>query len=86
MKMKEIIHIWCFMTGFFSFRTMKNKQTNNVLFITGECNAKAGSQEMPGIICKFVLGVENEVGQRLTELCQKNSLVIVNTLFQQHKR
>ena len=26
------------------------------------------------------------VGQRLTEFCQENTLVIANTLFQQHKR
>ena len=32
------------------------------------------------------LGVQNEVGQRLTEFCQENALVIVNTLFQHHKR
>ena len=30
--------------------------------------------------------VHNEAGQRLTELCQENALVIANTLFQQHKR
>ena len=30
--------------------------------------------------------VQNEAGQRLTEFCQENTLVIVNTLFQQHKR
>jgi len=35
---------------------------------------------------KFGLGVENEAGQRLTEFCQENALVIANTLFQQHKR
>ena len=35
---------------------------------------------------KFGLGVENEAGQRLMEFCQKNALVIANTLFQQHKR
>ena len=28
----------------------------------------------------------NETGQRLTEFCQENTLVISNTLFQQHKR
>ena len=28
----------------------------------------------------------NEAGQGLTEFCQENALVIVNTLFQQHKR
>ena len=32
------------------------------------------------------LGVQNESGQRQIEFCQENALVIVNTLFQQHKR
>ena len=32
------------------------------------------------------LGIRNEAGQRLIEFCQENALVIVNTLFQQHKR
>ena len=58
----------------------------DVLFITGDWNAKVGSQEIPGITGKFGLGVQNEAGQRLTEFCQKNMLVIANTLFQQHKR
>ena len=35
---------------------------------------------------KFDLGIQNEAGQRLTEFCQENALVIANTLFQQHKR
>ena len=58
----------------------------DVLFIIGDWNAKVGSQEIPGITGKFGLGVQNEAGQRLTEFCQKNILVIANTLFQQHKR
>ena len=40
---------------------------------------------MPGITGKFGLGVQNEAGQRLKEFSQENALVIVNTLFQQHK-
>ena len=32
------------------------------------------------------LGVQNDTGQRLTEFCQENALVIANTLSQQHKR
>ena len=52
----------------------------------GDWNAKVGSQEIPGVIGKFGLGVQNEAGQRLTEFCQENALVIANTLFQQHKR
>ena len=58
----------------------------DVLFIIGDWNAKVGSQETPGVTGKFGLGVQNEAGQRLIELCQKNTLVITNTLFQQHKR
>ena len=30
--------------------------------------------------------MRNEAGQRLTEFCQENALVIANTLFKQHKR
>ena len=58
----------------------------DVLFIIWEWNAKVGSQETPGVTDKFVLGVQNETGQRLTEFCQENALVIADTLFQQHKR
>ena len=58
----------------------------DVLFIIGDWNAKIGSQEIPGITVKFGLGLQNEAGLRLTELCQENTLVIANTLFQQHKR
>ena len=45
-----------------------------------------GIQEIPGVTVNFGLGVQNEAGQRLTEFCQENALVITNTLFQQHKR
>ena len=58
----------------------------DVLFIIGDLNAKVGRQEIPGVPGKFGLGVQNEAGQRLTELCQKSILVIANTLLQQHKR
>ena len=58
----------------------------DVLFIIGDWNAKVGSQETPGVTGKFGLGVQIETGQRLIEFCQENTLVIANTLFQQHKR
>ena len=57
----------------------------DVLFIIGDWNAKVGSQETPGLTGKFVLGIQNEAGQRLTEFWQENTLVIANTLLQQHK-
>ena len=58
----------------------------DVLFIIGDWNAKVGSQETPGVTGKFDVGKRNEAGQRLIEFCQENSLVIANTLFQEHKR
>ena len=58
----------------------------DVLFIIGDWNAKIGSQETPGVTGKFGIGVHNEAGQRLTEFCQENALVLANTLFQQYKR
>ena len=58
----------------------------DVLFIIGDWNAKVGSQETPGVTGKFGLGIRNEAGKRLAEFCQENTLVIENTLFQQHER
>jgi len=58
----------------------------DVLFIIGDWNAKVGSQETPGVTGKFGFGVLNEARQKLIEICQEKSLVIANTVFQQHKR
>ena len=58
----------------------------DVLFIIEDWNVKVGSQEIHGLTGKFGLLVQNEAGQRLTEFCQENTLVIANALFQQHKR
>ena len=56
--------------------------SKHVHFIIGDWNAKVGSQEIPGVTGKFGLKVQNEAGQRLTEFCQENALVIKYTLFQ----
>ena len=58
----------------------------DVIFIIGDCNAKVRSQETPGVTGKFGLGMQNEAGQRLAECCQKNTLVIANTVVQQPKK
>ena len=58
----------------------------DIFFITGDWNAKVGSQETPGVTGKLGLGVQNEAGLRLIEFCQENALVIANNLFQQHNR
>ena len=65
---------------------LKITPKTDILFIIGELNAKVGRQEIPGVTGKLGLGVQNEAGQKLIEFCQRNALVIANTLFQQHKR
>ena len=39
-----------------------------VFFNIRDWNTKVGSQETPGVTCKFGLGVQNEAGQRLIVL------------------
>ena len=58
----------------------------DVLFLIRDWNAHVGNQETPGVTGKFGLGVQNEAVQRLIEFCKENTLVMANTLFQQHKR
>ena len=62
------------------------KPKKDILSIIGDWNAKVGSQETPGVTGKFGLGVQNVAGQRLIEFYQENTLVMGNTLFQQHER
>ena len=59
------------------------KQTNkkDVLGFIGAWNAKVGREELPGVIGKFDLSVQNEARQRLTEFCQEHALVIANIIF-----
>ena len=45
----------------------------DVLFIIGKWNAKVGSQEIPGIMGKFGLGVQDKAGQRLTVLPREHT-------------
>ena len=47
----------------------------DVLFIIADGNAKVGSHEISGVPSKSGFGVQNEVGQRLTEFFQKNTLL-----------
>ena len=65
---------------------LKLTPIKDVLFVTGDWNAKVRSQETPGVTGKFGSGLWNGAGQRLIVFCKENTLVIANTLFQQHKK
>ena len=66
-------------------RPSRTNTKKDVPPIIEDWNAKVGSQEIPGVTGKLGLQVQNEAGQKLTEFCQENALIIANTLFQQHK-
>ena len=57
----------------------------DIIFIIGDWNAKVGCQETPGVTGKSGFRIQNEAQQRLIEFCQEKTLVIANTIFQQHK-
>ena len=48
---------------------LKITPKKDVLFITGDWNAKVVSPEISGVTGKFGLGLQNEKGQKLTEFC-----------------
>ena len=77
---------WSWMVLWRPKRPSRTNTPKDVLFIIGNWNEKVESQEISGVIGKFGLGVQNQAGQSLTEFGQENTLVIANTLFQQHKR
>ena len=54
--------------------------THKKSLIIGDWNAKAGSQEIPGVTGKVNLGVQNEEGQRLTVLPRECTVHSKHTL------
>ena len=57
----------------------------DVLFIIGDWNAQVESQQLPGVTGKFWPWCTKQSRVKAA-VCQENTLVIINTLFQQHKR
>ena len=76
---------WSWSVLWWPRRPPRTNTKKSLLFIIGDWSAKVGRQEIPGATGKFGLGIQNAVGQRLTEFCRENIPVIANTLFQQHK-
>ena len=67
-------------------RSSRSNSKNKCPFHHRGLECKSRKSKEPGVTGNFGLGVWNEAGQRLTEFCQENALVIANILFQQHKR
>ena len=61
-------------------------RSNCTINVSDTVECKSRKLKDTWIIGKFGLVVQNKEGQRVTEFCQENALVIANTLFQQLKR
>ena len=87
MGLQTVGHHWAtFNSHVYTLFNFVSFSTVILSYIIGDWNAKVGSQEIPGVTGKFGLGVQSEVGQRLTEFCPENTMARANTLFQQHKK
>ena len=68
------------MNNYKSFPELTLKKS--VPYIIEDWNAEVGSQKILRVTGKFGLGIQNEAGQKLTELFKRRHLVIKNTPFQ----
>ena len=67
--------------------TLNTIPCHDVKFIIGDLNAKVGKIATPNTTCgKFGLGEQNERGEKQTEFCNANNMIITNTMFQHSPR
>ena len=71
--------LWTEVRDIVQEKGIKTIPKKDVLFIIGDWNVKVGNQEIAGVTRKCGLAVQNKAGQRLTEFCQENALVIAST-------
>ena len=62
---------------------LDNRNKHDLLIFTGEMNTKVGEEnwDYDEVMGKHGLGQRNENGERLSEFCDMNELVITGTLF-----
>lgn len=63
---------------------LTKKKDNGI--IMGDFNAVIGELSDKKEIRNYGLGKRNDIGDRLLEFCRQYELVILNTLFKNHKR
>ena len=56
------------------------------MYVIGDWNAKVGIQNTAAVTGSFGLGIRNERGDTMVDVCSRNSLVVMNTMFKQHAK
>ena len=65
-----------------TYKTFRTNTPKRCPFYYRGLECKSRNSRDTGVIGIFGLGAQNKAGQRLPEVCQENTLVIANTLFQ----
>ncbi|XP_067124015.1 craniofacial development protein 2-like [Centruroides vittatus] len=66
--------------------TIKTIPRKEMFYVLGDFNAKVGTVEEPLTVEKHGLGERNKAGDCLIQFCLENDMIIMNTIFKQHKR
>ena len=56
------------------------------MYVIGDWNAKVCKQNTAGVTGNFRLGIRNERGDTIVDLCSRNSLVVMNKMLKRHSR
>ena len=60
------------------------KEKGACVILMGDWNALVGEDRKP--VRRYGLGKRNERGESLVNFCKRNSMIIGNTMYEQHKR
>jgi hypothetical protein len=65
-------------------KAYKQCNSNDIIYVMGDFNAKVGDQRIGNTVGPFGLGNKNDRGDNLVTWCQSHNLVITNTWFKNH--
>ena len=64
---------------------MDGLNTRNYVVVLGDLNARVGDGEVEGVVGKYGVPGENEIGERLLDMCVEQELAIGNSFFQEER-
>ena len=63
-----------------------SEKGNDYIIVMGDFNAVVGEDERKGVTGKYGLGKKNKRDEMLINFCERNDMLVTNSVFQHHKR